>query len=99
MLNERLYEVVRGPHVSEKATILAESTKKQLVLEVAVDATKAEIKTAVEKMFNVLVDHVTTCHVKAKTKRVGRIMGKRKGWKKAYVTLVAGQDVQFAISL
>jgi large subunit ribosomal protein L23 len=96
MLNERLYEVVRGPHVSEKATILAESTKKQLVLEVAVDATKAEIKTAVEKMFNVLVDHVTTCHVKAKTKRVGRIMGKRKGWKKAYVTLVAGQDVQFA---
>jgi large subunit ribosomal protein L23 len=96
MLNERLYEVVRGPHVSEKATILAESTKKQLVLEVAVDATKAEIKTAVEKIFNVLVDHVTTCHVKAKTKRVGRIMGKRKGWKKAYVTLVAGQDVQFA---
>ncbi len=96
MLNERLYEVVRGPHVSEKATLLAESTKKQLVLEVAVDATKAEIKTAVEKMFNVLVDHVTTCHVKAKTKRVGRIMGKRKGWKKAYVTLVAGQDVQFA---
>ena len=96
MLNERLYEVVRGPHVSEKATILAESTKKQLVLEVAVDATKAEIKIAVEKIFNVLVDHVTTCHVKAKTKRVGRIMGKRKGWKKAYVTLVAGQDVQFA---
>ncbi len=96
MLNERLYEVIRGPHVSEKATILAESAKKQLVLEVAVDASKAEIKKAVEKMFNVLVDHVTTCHVKSKTKRVGRIVGKRKGWKKAYVTLVAGQDVQFA---
>lgn len=96
MLNERLYEVVRGPHVSEKATLLAESTKKQLVLEVAVDATKAEIKTAVEKIFNVLVDHVTTCNVKAKKKRTGQIIGKRKGWKKAYVTLAAGQDVQFA---
>ena len=96
MLNERVYEIIRGPHVSEKVTLLADSAKKQLVVEVACDATKLEIKKAVEQMFNVLVEHVTTCHVKAKNKRVGRVMGKRKGWKKAYVTLAAGQDVQFA---
>lgn len=96
MLNERIYEIIRGPHVSEKASLLAERANKQLILEVASDATKPEIKEAVEKMFNVVVDHVRTCHVPFKKKRVGNIQGKRKGWKKAYVTLSAGQDVQFA---
>ena len=96
MLNERVYEIIRGPHISEKATNLAEQVKKQLVLEVASDATKPEIRAAVEKMFNVKVEQVTTCQVKAKNKRVGRILGKRKGWKKAYVTLSEGHDVQFA---
>ncbi len=96
MITERMYETIRGLHISEKATSVADKPKKQLVMHVATDSTKAEIKAAVEKIFTVKVESVTTCRVKPKVKRVGRVMGKRKGWKKAYVTLAEGHDVQIA---
>jgi large subunit ribosomal protein L23 len=89
--------VLLGPHISEKATVLAES-KKQFVFKVATDATKLEIKKAVEALFEVKVARVTTLNVQGKTKRTARGLGKRNDWKKAYVALQAGQDLDFASS-
>lgn len=91
---ERLLKVILAPHVSEKTTLAAESNN-TVVLKVATDATKAEIKAAVEKLFEVEVDGVRTVNVKGKTKRHGSSFGKRKDWKKAYVVLKAGQDIDF----
>jgi large subunit ribosomal protein L23 len=65
------------------------------VFKVATDATKPEIRQAVEKMFDVKVDDVTVCSVKGKVKRFGSSMGRRAGWKKAYVTLAEGHDIDF----
>ena len=89
---ERLLKVLAAPHVSEKSTLATESNN-TLVFKVAVDATKAEIKAAVEKLFEVEVKKVNTLNVKGKTKRTGMRMGRRKDWKKAYVTLVEGQTL------
>ncbi len=94
MNQERLLKVLKAPHVSEKATILAE-TNNQFVFKVAVDATKREIKKAVETLFEVEVDSVRTLNVKGKTKRFGMVQGKRANWKKAYVSLKPGQDLDF----
>ncbi len=94
MNQERILKVLKAPHVSEKATILAE-TDNQFVFKVAVDATKREIKKAVETMFEVEVDSVRTLNVKGKTKRFGMVQGKRADWKKAYVSLKPGQDLDF----
>ncbi|MCK4608640.1 MAG: 50S ribosomal protein L23 [Gammaproteobacteria bacterium] len=88
---ERLLKVLRAPHVSEKATIAQE--KGQYVFKVASDATKLEIKKAVELMFKVKVTNVQVSNVKSKAKTFGRIPGRRKGWKKAYVTLPEGQAI------
>jgi large subunit ribosomal protein L23 len=93
MNQERLLKVLSAPHVSEKATLATESGK--IVLKVATDATKLEIKHAVEALFDVKVDHVRTLNVKGKTKRTGMRMGKRSDWKKAYVTLAEGHDIDF----
>ena len=95
MNQERIFKVLLGPHVSEKATNLAE-TKNQIVFKVDTTATKLEIKQAVEQLFNVKVESVSTLNVKGKTKRTVRGLGKRNDWKKAYVSLQAGQDIDFA---
>ncbi len=93
MNNARLYQVLKGPVFSEKAQLLGDSLGVQ-VFKVDTTATKREIKAAVELMFEgVEVVKVNTLKVKGKTKRFGRTIGRRNDWKKAYVTLKAGQDV------
>ncbi|AKX45381.1 50S ribosomal protein L23 [Thiopseudomonas alkaliphila] len=94
MNQERVFKVLLGPHISEKATMLADG-KSQFVFKVAVDATKLEIKTAVEQLFEVKVANVTTVKVNGKTKRTARGLGKRSDWKKAYIALQPGQDLDF----
>ena len=87
---ERLLKVLRAPHVSEKASTAMEKSN-TIVLKVAKDATKAEIKAAVQKLFEVEVEVVNTLVVKGKVKRHGQ----RIDWKKAYVTLKEGQNLDF----
>ena len=94
MNEERLTKVILGPIVAEKTARVAEQHN-QVVLKVLPDANKAEIKKAVETMFNVSVENVTTLNVSGKTKRTGRYFGKRSDWKKAYVTLAEGNDINF----
>ncbi|ASK77999.1 50S ribosomal protein L23 [Paraphotobacterium marinum] len=91
---ERLLKVLRAPHVSEKATNAAENAN-TIVFKVAKDATKKEIKAAVEKLFEVEVKNVNTLITKGKVKRQGNRMGRRSDWKKAYVILKEGQDIDF----
>lgn len=91
---ERLLKVLLAPHVSEKSTMAAEGNN-AVVFKVLKDANKAEIKAAVEKLFEVEVDSVRTLNVKGKTKRHGQSFGKRSDWKKAYVLLKEGQDIDF----
>ena len=90
---ERLMTVIRGPHLSEKSHIAAEHN--QVVLKVRKDATKAEIRQAVELLFEVEVDNVTVLNVKGKAKRFGATRGKRSDWKKAYVRLAEGSQLDF----
>ena len=89
---ERLLKVILGPVVSEKATELADS-RSQFVFRVTTDATKAEIKSAVEMLFKKDVDSVQVVNVKGKKKRTGQRLGQRKDWKKASVCLTPGQDI------
>jgi large subunit ribosomal protein L23 len=94
MNHERLTQVLRRPIVTEKSTrVRAEAN--QLAFEVAKDASKREIKKAVEDRFGVQVQKVTTATMKGKPKRFGRIQGRRSDWKKAYVRLAEGQDIDF----
>lgn len=95
MNEERLLKVLVGPHVSEKATVLADAAN-QHVFKVVPDATRGEIKAAVEKLFEVQVSSVRVVNMKGKRKRFGRFEGRRNNWKKAYVTLAAGQDIALA---
>lgn len=95
MNQERIYQVLLGPHISEKATVVAE-TNRQFVFRVRLDANKLEIKKAVEKLFNVQVAAVNTTVVKGKNKRFGRSLGRRSDFKKAYVALKDGFDLDFA---
>ena len=94
MNDERLMQVLLSPHVSEKSTRLADSAN-QVVFRVVRDARKIEIRRAVEKLFNVEVQSVQVVNVKGKRKGMGRRMGRRSDWKKAYVRLKAGQDIDF----
>lgn len=91
---ERIYKVLLGPHISEKATIVAEDTQ-QVVFRVSSDATKLEIKAAVEQLFNVSVANVNVLNAKGKTKRTMRGMGKRSDVRKAYVRLAEGSEIDF----
>lgn len=93
-MNDRLYKVLLGPHVSEKSTMVADKGN-QVVFKVANDATKLDVKAAVEALFEVKVENVTVANVKGKTKRFGQRHGKRSDWKKAYVRLQDGQDIDF----
>ncbi|MCL2656409.1 MAG: 50S ribosomal protein L23 [Betaproteobacteria bacterium] len=91
---ERLYQVLLAPQISEKATYVAEKNE-QVIFKVATDATKPEIKAAVELLFKVQVESVQVSNVKGKVKRFGRAMGRRKSWKKAFVSLKPGQEINF----
>lgn len=93
MNQERIYKVLLGPHVSEKTSIAAEQN--QVCFKVAPDASKLEIKKAVEKLFNVNVEGVQTVNIKGKTKFTRNGLGKRKDVRKAYVKLAEGQDIDF----
>ena len=92
---ERLMSVLVAPHVSEKAALVAEKGN-QVVFRVARDATKPEIKAAVELMFEVKVDAVQVVNVAGKAKRFGGRPGRRSDFKKAYVKLALGQTIDFA---
>lgn len=94
MNQERLMTLLRAPLVSEKATRIADAHK-QFVFKVATDATKPEIKEAVELMFKVKVDAVRVCNVRGKVKRFRQSSGRRSSWKKAYVTLQPGFDIDY----
>ncbi len=93
---ERLMRVLIAPQISEKATYVADKHE-QVIFKVATDATKPEIKAAVELMFKVKVDSVQVAFVKGKVKRAGRFVGRRNHWKKAYVCLASGQEINFAV--
>ena len=90
---ERLMTVIRGPHMSEKSHLAAENN--QVVFKVRSDATKAEIRQAVELLFEVQVDEVRVLNVKGKAKRFGQVRGQRSDWKKAYVKLAEGSQLDF----
>lgn len=92
---DRLLQIILAPVVSEKSTFVADKHQ-QVVFRVTKDACKDEIKAAVELLFKVKVDAVNVATVKGKQKRFGRIAGRRKDWKKAYVCLEAGQEIDFA---
>lgn len=92
---ERLLQVLLAPQTSEKATMVADKHQ-QVVFRVASDATKLEIKAAVELLFKVEVESVQVANVKGKEKRFKGRVGRRKGWKKAFVGLKAGQEINFA---
>lgn len=92
---ERLMQVLLAPQVSEKATYIADKNE-QIVFKVDRTATKPEIKAAVELLFKVDVKSVQVANVKGKVKRFGRMTGRRKSWKKAFVCLKPGQEINFA---
>ena len=91
----RLFQVILAPQITEKATHVAD-THQQIAFKVRTDATKPEIKAAVEMVFKVEVASVTVLNVKGKIKRAGKVTGRRKDWKKAYVSLKPGQEINFA---
>ena len=95
MSKERLMKILLSPVVSEKSAMAADSAN-QFAFKVAMEATKPEIAEAVELMFDVKVDTVRTVNVKGKQKRFGAVLGKRNNWKKAYVRLQEGHDIDFA---
>jgi large subunit ribosomal protein L23 len=97
MNQERMYTVLLEPHFTEKVAILGDKSN-QYGFKVARDATKAEIKEAVEKLFNVTVEKVSTVNVKGKVKRTLRGVSRSKSWKKAYVRVVAGQEIDFMVT-
>lgn len=94
-MSERLYTVLRAPHISEKASLKMELNN-QYVFKVSVDATKAEVKAAVEKLFDVKVEGVQTLNMKGKVKRNRYGYSRKPSWKKAYVSLQQGQTIDFA---
>lgn len=92
---ERLYTVLRAPIVSEKSTMIADKNN-QIAFRVLQDATKQEVKAAVEMLFKVQVEKVSILNHKGKQKRFGRFDGKRSDVRKAYVSLKPGQEINFA---
>ncbi len=92
---ERLMDVVLSPVISEKSTMLADKNR-QYAFRVSSRATKPEIKAAVELLFKTKVESVTVTNVKGKEKRMGKFSGRRRNWKKAYVCLAPGQEINFA---
>lgn len=91
---QRLMQVLLAPTISEKSTFVGEKHN-QVVFRVVQDATKPEIKAAVELLFKVKVKGVQVSNVKGQEKRFGRVMGRHRNWKKAYVSLMPGQEINF----
>ncbi len=89
-----VFDIVRSPLITEKGTMVGELSN-QFVFRVRRDASKDEIRRAIEALFKVKVEKVRTLNLLGKTKRVGRSIGRRPDWKKAYVTLAAGQRIDF----
>ncbi|HUQ73848.1 MAG TPA: 50S ribosomal protein L23 [Burkholderiales bacterium] len=92
---DQLMNIVLAPVVSEKSTFVADKNR-QYVFRVADDATKPQIKAAIELMFKTKVEGVTVLNVHGKQRRFGRLSGRRRNWKKAYVRLAEGQEINFA---
>lgn len=91
-----VYEIIRFPHITEKSTALSGQGDRQMVaLQVRVDASKHQVKEAVEQIFSVKVDRIRTARFQGKLKRQGRFEGRRADWKKAYVTLKPGHRIEF----
>lgn len=95
MNEERLLRIIVSPHMSEKAAHAAEKHS-EYVFRIATTATKPEVKKAIELLFKVKVEAVRVVNVKTKPKRFGNIQGRSKAWKKAYVSLEKGQQIDFA---
>jgi large subunit ribosomal protein L23 len=95
MNQERLMKVLIGPIVSEKSTMVADKNE-QVAFRVLQDATKPEIRAAVELLFKVQVESVQVLNTSGKTKRFGRFIGRRRNVRKAYVSLAPGQEINFA---
>jgi large subunit ribosomal protein L23 len=91
----QLMNVVLAPVISEKSTMLGDKAN-QYVFRVADTATKPEVKAAIELLFKVTVESVQVLNVKGKEKRFGRFMGRRRSWKKAFVRVAQGQEINFA---
>ena len=94
---ERLYRVLLEPHISEKVSILGDDSN-QYAFKVARDSTKAEIKAAVETIFGVNVEGVSTLNVRGKEKRSWRGISRKKSWKKAYVRVASGQELDYMVT-
>jgi large subunit ribosomal protein L23 len=94
MNQEQIMKVLIAPIVSEKSTRLADEHR-QFVFKVVTDASKPDVRKAVELMFDVKVEAVQIANVRGKTKRSGQSIGRRSDWKKAYVTLAEGHDINF----
>lgn len=92
--NERLLNIIQSPHVSEKVSCIIKKNN-TIVLKVLKNSKKIEIKSSVQKLFNVKVKSVNTMILKGKIKKHGKYFGKNKNWKKAYVTLYKGQNLDF----
>lgn len=92
--NEKLLQIIIEPRISEKSVMVADKNR-QITFKVLKDSTKPEIKSAVEKLFDVKVKAVDVVNVEGKTKRFKQMQGKRNDWKKAYVTLQPGYDIDF----
>lgn len=97
MNQERIYKVLLGPVVSEKSAAAGEISN-QVVFKVLADANKVEIKAAVQALFNTKVESVRVLNIKGKTKRTRHGVGRRSDWKKAYVRLEQGQEIDFAVA-
>ena len=95
MNQERIFQILVSPHISEKSAVLGDNAN-QAVFRVATDAKKPEIKAAVEQLFEVKVANVRTVNMKGKTKRQAQRLGKRSDWKKAYVSLEQGHEIDLA---
>ncbi len=93
---ERLYKILLGPHISEKVSILGDD-KNQYAFKVLRDATKGEVKKAVEELFQVTVTDVCVLNIKGKVKRTARGYSRKKNWKKAYVSVKEGQEIDYMV--
>lgn len=97
MNQERIFSVLLRPHITEKTAVAADD-QNLVVFKVTTDATKPQVKAAVEQLFDVKVADVRVANVKGKTKRTRYGLGKRSDWKKAYVRLEQGQEIDFAVA-
>jgi len=93
---ERLFKIILGPHISEKVSVLGDD-KNQYAFKVLRDATKGEVKKAGEELFQVTVTDVCVLNVKGKVKRTARGSSRKKNWKKAYVSVQEGQEIDYMV--